>query len=214
MTVQFEAQLDGFDSTYNVISTQFITFRLCGNGEVLKDNICQQCPIGSYSFAYDPLQTCRPCPSSASGCLGSQISVPQGYWRLSSLSDLILPCPYPKGCKGSFLNYTGSSLSGSGGLTSAGVTTVSSSRRKLAITTTNEYCAVGYEGPLCAVCSKGYYLDYGLKACQTCNGQVDFVAFPTLLLYSEFYLYFYPHLFLTFYCHYFLHRRELVNWQD
>ena len=186
MTVQFDAQLDGFDSTYNVQSKHFISFRNCGDGEVLKGNICQQCPLGSYSFAYDPSETCKPCPALASACLGSQISVPTGYWRLSSSSDLLLPCPFVKGCKGSSLNITASALNGgSGGLTSADTTTGVNNRRKLILTKSNEYCAVGYHGPLCAVCSPGYYLDYGLKQCITCNGQVHFIPFSYSLLYSQ-----------------------------
>ena len=186
MTIQFEAQLDGFDSTYHVHTTQFITFRTCGDGEVLKGNICQQCPSGSYSFTFDPLEECKPCPALATGCLGSQISVPNGYWRLSPSSNLLLPCPFVKGCKGSSLNYTATTTNGgSGGLTSADVTTGVNNRRRLTHTThtkLNEYCAVGYEGPLCAVCSKGFYLDYGLKQCISCVGQVVVVVQCTLTL--------------------------------
>ena len=54
MTVQFQAQPSGFDTSHYVTTTLTLVFRQCIDGEVLVNNACQACPSGSYSFQYDP----------------------------------------------------------------------------------------------------------------------------------------------------------------
>ena len=54
MTVQFLAQTSGLDSSHFVTSTFTLVFRQCRDGEVLVNNVCQACPLGSYSLQYSP----------------------------------------------------------------------------------------------------------------------------------------------------------------
>ena len=54
MTLQFQAQPSGFDTSHYVTTTLTLVFRQCRDGEVLVNNACQACPTGSYSFLYDP----------------------------------------------------------------------------------------------------------------------------------------------------------------
>ena len=143
MTVLFVASLDGFDSSYNVETSVTLLFRPCIDGEVLKDNVCERCPEGSYSLRFSPAAQCVPCPSDAVSCSGNVIVVSEGYWRPSPLSTVFLECPYPAGCAG-------------------GAPTVTSD--------VASSCAAGYEGPLCSACSSGYYLNRATKECTTCAG--------------------------------------------
>ena len=54
MTIQFQAQPSGFDPSHYVSTTLNLVFRQCLDGEILVNNACQACPLGSYSFKYSP----------------------------------------------------------------------------------------------------------------------------------------------------------------
>jgi hypothetical protein len=48
------------------------------------------------------------------------------------------------------------------------------------LSTANGSCAVGYEGPMCGVCSPGYHLSS--RACELCSGSVNAYLLPVLTL--------------------------------
>jgi hypothetical protein len=145
MTVQFAAQQASSPGYSSVVAKVTMVFRECRDGEVLVNNQCEECPSGSYSLHYDPMATCISCPPNTDDCSGNSISVSSGYWRLSPYSTVMLECPMPDACVG-----------GDG---SNGDSTGSGSRRFLESSSFDSLCAAGYTGPLCAVCSHGYYLD-------------------------------------------------------
>jgi hypothetical protein len=97
VTVQFTAQLSGFNRTYDMFFSVAVSFRQCVDGEVLVKNQCVQCPDGKYSFKYSPTATCTPCPPNTVGCAGGKVKAAPGYWRASKTSTVMLECPYPKG---------------------------------------------------------------------------------------------------------------------
>ena len=158
MTVQFVAQLAGLDLYYSLSATLTIDFRTCLEGEILVVNQCMQCPYGSYSFSANPATQCTPCPPNADDCSGGTINVSPGYWRPSAHSKVFLKCPFPAGCMG-----------GKG--SSSNTTADQRMRRLTVVDRKNNGCAVGYEGPLCGVCSNGYFLNQGTKECLTCRGK-------------------------------------------
>ena len=159
MTVQFVAQLSGLELYHSLSATLTIDFRTCHEGEILVVNQCMQCPSGSYSFSANPATQCTPCPPNADDCSGGTINVSPGYWRPSAHSKVFLMCPFPNGCIG-----------GKG--SSSNTTTDQRMRMRRLTVVDRKYngCAVGYEGPLCGVCSNGYFLNLGMKQCLTCRG--------------------------------------------
>ena len=140
---------------------------------MLVNNQCEPCPAGSFSFRYDPKASCAPCPDNTDGCAGGVIHAAKGYWRASPTATKLLKCPLEKGCVGG--SESGSSAS-SGAVTGVsavvGAAAVGSvSARRLAVDSfSGPGCAVGYLGPLCAVCAQGYYLDKLVKECVSCEG--------------------------------------------
>ncbi|KAL4469077.1 hypothetical protein ABPG72_007756 [Tetrahymena utriculariae] len=72
-----------------------VQFRNCRVGEIKVDFsnkiICEQCPDGKYSL-YESDLSCKQCPSSAQQCIGSNIKLLPGYWRLNNNTDEILQC--------------------------------------------------------------------------------------------------------------------------
>ena len=160
MTLQFTAQLSGFESYHSLSATVTINFRSCLEGEILEVNQCTHCPSGSYSFSFNQATTCAPCPPNADDCSGAIISVSPGYWRPSVYSKVFLKCPFPTGCIGG----NGSRMD-SNTITNQRV----AMRHLTDVGRDNAECAEGYEGPLCGVCSSGYFLNVGMKECQTCR---------------------------------------------
>jgi hypothetical protein len=167
MTVIFTASFYGFDSIYDVNTSVTLMFRHCVDGEYLQNNECVRCPEGSYSLRYSPTAQCIPCPPNTDSCSGNVVAVSQQYWAPSPLSTVFLDCPYPAGCAGGG-NVTALQKSGTAGATSR--------------------CATGYGGPLCGVCSKGYFLNRSTKECTSCAGNngpgqlVALILVPLLLL--------------------------------
>ena len=160
MTVQFTAQLARSTNTsFTLAATLTLVFRPCRDGELLLENVCVACPSGTFSFHFDAAATqCAPCPPFSDGCYGSAVDVSAGYWRPHRLSTVFLPCPYPSGCLGGV----------------AIITTAAGAASNTTTTTTNATatgCAPGYNGPLCGVCSAGYFLDATLRECRSCAGQ-------------------------------------------
>lgn len=106
-------------------------------GERIVSGKCLFCPVGSYSLAVGT--ECTECQSlgSVRRCEGKDIDLKAGYWRRHPQSHAILPCP--------------GELNGCAGGTNTG----------------DASCALGYEGPLCSVCSEGYFLSG--RVCQACS---------------------------------------------
>ena len=75
----------------------------------------------------------------------------------------MLTCPFPNACVGG--NGTGSGTS-----ISTGASTNHNRRLAVALDGTSG-CAVGYEGPLCGVCSSNHYFDNTQQECKSCDGQ-------------------------------------------
>jgi hypothetical protein len=83
-------------------------FRLCTVGEYFdysgaNKSACHICPRGSYSLVNNTdhsITSCLDCPTEADDCLGADIWLYEGTWRLNSWSDTIYDCPMPYGCKG------------------------------------------------------------------------------------------------------------------
>ena len=166
MTVQFQALMGQVSSTLAKITYRF---RECRNGEILVNNQCLMCPSGTFSIKFDPKATqCTACPAGAEGCDGGKIKPAKGFWRLSPLSTTMMKCPFPKACGG---KKNGRRLQAA----------------DTAVDDNGDLCAEGYGGPLCGVCSAGYYLSTAAKACASCAGQgtlqlVTLVVVPLVLL--------------------------------
>jgi hypothetical protein len=117
----------------------YVHFRNCYNGEFLDFGVCTECPSGSYSFEYSEHKGCEiGCPSGAKSCQGSEIVVEAGLWRMDKNTAEINACPYGEEA------CLGGSMTG------------------------GESCALGYTGPLCAVCEEGYYFQSSEGICTAC----------------------------------------------
>ena len=179
-------------------------FRQCVDGEILVNNQCQLCPSGSYSFHYDSLHPptqCTKCPLFTADCYGTTILALPGYWRIDRYSLEMLKCPYgAAACHGGEI---GSSLSVKAVSTESVSLSVSvppvpsffliptalptSYPTGLIKTTSAQGCAVGYEGPLCGVCSDNYYFASTGSTCTQCKGNGEgqlaaLILIPLLLI--------------------------------
>ena len=156
ITVSHVSTSDGVDSRF--ASDFYVQFRDCGRGEYYSDRVCVECDLGSYSFMtssdVEELKPsiCKPCPEDAKWCKGDRIHLEDGYWRNHENSEDILKCPW--GDRGCI------------GSTSVG----------------QDLCAVGYEGPLCAVCSDGYHFTRSTQSCEPCENRSSWLdAYSSLV---------------------------------
>lgn len=165
ISVNFEAQIVDavlFElnvplKSYYPSSLSLFQFRDCRAGEILLNGNCELC-LNSYRLTFDPsVLVCTRCPSEATSCEGSSITLQPGYWRKNSLSESILPCPFG----------SNACIGGSG--------------------TSNELCNTGYTGPLCAVCEDEYYPVSSSLTCEKCNASSimapTFLAFVLIFLF-------------------------------
>lgn len=183
-------------------------FRQCIDGEILVDNQCLMCPPGSYSFHYNPLHPptrCIECPPATDGCYGTTILASPGYWRISKYSLVMLECPYGKAaCHGGGIGIPLTAKASSTALqlqlqlintmsphtldNSTATTPPSTAADTTSDSDSPEGCAMGYEGPLCAVCSESYYFSATSETCNACGGQgvqqlAIMISIPLLLLF-------------------------------
>ena len=177
------AQLLGFDIAYNIETQSTFLFRQCVDGEILVGNQCLECPSGSYSFHYDPLHPttqCTECPPFTDGCYGTVILASPGYWRIDKHSVVMMPCPYGKAaCHGGGIGIPLTSRPSpsepeTGEYVSLIIPESSSAATAPTMpdsTDSPEGCALGYEGPLCAVCSDNFYASASSGSCNACGGQ-------------------------------------------
>ena len=119
-----------------------VTFRQCTYGEYYNAGACIMCPEGSYSLEENldlSVRECESCPEAAEECVGDDMKLKKGHWRISGSASSISTCILPKaGCLGGW-------------------------------ETGDASCAEGYEGPLCAVCSEGYFLSTSTYSCEACE---------------------------------------------
>jgi heme/copper-type cytochrome/quinol oxidase subunit 2 len=100
----------------------------------------------------DQISVCKACPSRVISCSGDVLVLKKGFWRISESSDRIQSCPY-----GEAACEGGESVG-------------------------DASCAVGYEGPLCAVCSVGYALKASTQTCVPCSNSSKLDISEILLL--------------------------------
>lgn len=162
-SIQVNISLTTLDSGGHAISAIFnVTSRSCVDGEYLKDYACTPCRIGTYSLQQDPddwIKTmCLPCPKYAVVCEKNLIYVPPGMWRNGYYSTTLQSCPKVDGCKGGTIRHANESA--------------------------NTLCKVGYAGPLCSVCAKGYYTS-SKQQCVACSAAasplIEMILIPVLL---------------------------------
>ena len=139
-------------SAYTVGLETRLEFRSCQRGEFIKEGQCVVCPLSTYSLEFPVTETteCRDCTSKSGvkSCQGDELEVANGYWRRHDTSVAVLTCP--------------DEASGCEG----------------GIATGDGLCEEGYEGPLCAVCSDGYYFSSGV--CEMC-GEDGVVLRPAVI---------------------------------
>lgn len=141
--------LEKVPTSLDITNTTFLQFRSCQAGEYNSNGLCTICQKGSYSLL-DNSDSCIDCSraSGVSTCFSNQIFVQPGYWRRYSTTQAVLECP------GAETSCPGGNVTG------------------------DALCAAGYEGPLCDVCSNGYYR-YNSVQCNACSGES--IISPTLL---------------------------------
>lgn len=144
MTVQFQAQPadlssipSGISQLYYVQNTSTFQFRDCLIGEYQSDGQCLACVNGSYSLVAGV--------SECKSCVGKD-GVAACY-----TNQLVIDLGHWRRYDSNEAVLSCPVVDGCIGGTATG----------------NALCALGYEGPLCSVCSDGYY--YGDGLCQSCD---------------------------------------------
>jgi predicted outer membrane repeat protein len=156
-------QFLGFVYDNIAISTSVtLHFRNCVRGEYYSAQECIPCELGTYSLSdettdlsqMNQISVCQSCPPHTISCEAAELVLEKGYWRISVDSDYIQACPF-------------------GESACLGGTAVGDAS-----------CEVGYEGPLCAVCSSGYGLHPSTKTCVPCSGASSGLNVSDMILFS------------------------------
>ena len=132
-----------------------ISFLECSSGEYSKSGRCVECTEGTYSLSYDGIKTkCHVgCPIGSVNCYKNILNLKSGWWREKKSTNLIYECPF-------------------GNVACEGGEQVA-----------DESCKIGYEGPLCAVCSTGYYFQSVDNTCQLCpKNQINLFSIILVIL--------------------------------
>jgi len=114
---------------------------------------CTRCLKGFYfTEIASEAGECLACPDGTlcnrnGASTQTKLQLRPGYWRVSEHSVEIERCPYPGGCIGDNESLAAASDEEFFG---------------------DAYCAAGFEGPLCAICVEGYYLDVDAATCTLC----------------------------------------------
>jgi hypothetical protein len=123
-----------------------VSVRPCELGEVTTKDMhaCDVCPPDAYSL--QPLHTseCSSCPQNAVCYGGSSIVPDPRFWRSSTMSDNIVPCPNPSACQGnrSLVWTCHDAIDGRRTCSSVG--------------SSDLLCTKGYAGTLCGECADGF----------------------------------------------------------
>jgi hypothetical protein len=130
-----------------------VNFESCSVGEYLEGGRCLGCGTGTYLLSYDDDKKCREgCPNGALTCERNLIKLRAGWWREKNSTALLFACPY-----GETACLGGEKVS-------------------------DALCKEGYEGPLCAVCSEGYYFQSVDSTCQSCPRSQALNVFSIVLI--------------------------------
>jgi len=133
--------------------------------------VCQLCPASTYAltgssscplcrreyYLHPQSRECVKCPNEAScpddgGSTLRTLGLKADYWRISANTTVIHRCPFDQACGGGF-------------------GTDEASQHQFNFQS-DDYCAQGYTGPLCAVCDSGYFFIAAERTCKQC-GEVD-----------------------------------------
>ena len=97
----------------------------------------------------------------------------QGYWRVSGTSTFLRKCPTPKACAGGTICSKSNATEGNG--------TQWPQRLNATKATCNanadNLCAPHHRGPLCQVCSDGFYQPTKGSLCQECGGAGNIASY-------------------------------------
>ncbi|CDW80960.1 UNKNOWN [Stylonychia lemnae] len=99
-SILIEAQFkDNYNRLTSIAYQINIQFRECYIGEVLENNQCIKCGVGTFSFNIDD-RKCFQCLSNAVCFGGNQMQLKKGYWRSNPNSTIIYKCFDENACKG------------------------------------------------------------------------------------------------------------------
>ncbi len=128
--------------SYYVSNTTMLKFRGCVAGEFITKGLCQVCPLSTYNL-HPNSEACKSCTTveGVESCEGNEIVLKQGYWRRYDTSSAVQACLLDP------ISCTGGDSVG------------------------QMSCANGYDGPLCAVCSAGFYENN--NQCIECTGSAQ-----------------------------------------
>lgn len=123
-----------------VYAAHNITFRQCRRGEYYADGACLLCPEGKYSIRENRNNAIRTCDSCPSAAKHCIGSIITLHDKYWRLSNMTSTIHACPYPKGCKGGYAANEAS----------------------------CEVGYEGPLCAVCSNGFYFETSTSSCEKC----------------------------------------------
>ena len=162
IALSYASELAGSLDTKIAKTFQLWKFPACVSGQILKENSCVRCPLGTCSLTGAPLTdasndgylvysahqlqsaTCIVSPSKPTAdpgkTFGDQLFAMPDYWRISPRAYDLLPCPMKSNaCRGG--NSTG-----------------------------DKSCQPGYHRPLCNLCNAGSYFSSAVNQCVSCDG--------------------------------------------
>lgn len=127
------------------------------------------CAICAQNFFLDADLVCSKCPIGADCRIPGastlqRLTLYPGYWRIAEDSLDINQCVYDGSCKGGLGSYQGYG-------------------DNYFYFSYSYYCAPGYTGILCAVCSGGFYFSPDSKECIDCSGGKSPLASPTMVVF-------------------------------
>eukprot|EP00347_Sterkiella_histriomuscorum_P022235 403331196 len=131
-----------------------LNFRQCLSGEIVYNQECIICEIGTFSLTFGST-LCNECLSNAECFGGSQVSLKSGYWRSSYYSTQIHPCINYDSCIGGIIHDDTQS--------------------------SNLLCKAGYGGNLCEKCVKYNGIQYTKLTSKEC-GQCPEMIFSLLTM--------------------------------
>jgi hypothetical protein len=132
IVVQFSTSTKVFSHLSKLVS---YSFSPCQAGDTFVQGTCTICPEGQFSLSYTgPSTNCLPCNviSGVASCSGNDLILFPGYWRQSATTGSVKQCQEP----GARERCIGGAPTG------------------------DASCKSGSQGPLCGVCSDGYYDDF------------------------------------------------------
>jgi hypothetical protein len=128
-------------------------FRECLNGEYYSQGYCISCPKTEFSLVYTGKDTrCSSCADEpgVTECHSNVLQIQEGFWRQDPLTSAVIQCP----------DETTGCMGGD--------------------STGQASCQLGSEGPLCAVCSAGYF--NGGMTCIICGDSQKILGSESILL--------------------------------